>query len=188
MNVPVLQTLPQLSDAIVALVAAAAPMVAAIRVGPHRHVTGFVWRTDTVMTPDQVLPAQESYSLAMIGTPLVPARAARRDPATNLASLSLDTMAAAAPIRAATDAGVGVGALALVLGAAHDGSPTVRVTTVHRVNPGQGPGMLGRSVGGQNARRAYLGADRIGSTIELKLMREAALRSINLTIAPHPPD
>jgi S1-C subfamily serine protease len=306
MNVPILQTLPQLSDAIVALVAAAAPMVTAIRVGPNRHVTGIVWRADMVVTSDQVLPAQESYSLAMAGAPLVPARAARRDPATNLASLSLDTMASPAPIRAATDAGVG--ALALVLGAAHDGSPTVRLTAVHRVNPGQGPGMLGQSivldlpgnllaeggpvldarggllgmaatgpqgealvvpyptiarfldpltnmqhqpmrairgqrgwmgvalqpinvpdtlrpvagqtsgrmvvsitpsgpaehaglrlgdvllaidgqsVGGQNALRAYLGPDRIGSTIELKLMREGALRSINLTIAAHPPD
>ncbi|HEY1932994.1 MAG TPA: S1C family serine protease [Acetobacteraceae bacterium] len=308
MNVPILQTLPQLSDAIVALVAAAAPMVTAIRIGPNRHVTGIVWRADMVVTSDQVLPAQESYSLAMAGTPLVPGRAARRDPATNLASLSLDTMASPAPIRAATDAAVG--ALALVLGAAHDGSPTVRLTTVHRVNPGQGPGMLGQSivldlpgnllaeggpvldarggllgmaatgpqgealvvpyptiarfldplttmhhqhhprairaaqrgwmgvalqpinvpdtlrpvagqtsgrmvvsitpsgpaehagvrlgdvllaidgqsVGGQNALRAYLGPDRIGSTIELKLMREGALRSINLTIASHPPE
>ena len=306
MNVPILQTLPQLSDAIVALVAAAAPMVAAIRIGPNRHVTGIVWRTDMVVTSDQVLPAQESYSLAMYGAHLAPARAARRDPATNLASLSLDTMATPAPIRAATDAAPG--ALVLALGAGHDGSPTVRLTAVHRVNPGQGQGMIGQSivldlpgsmlaeggpvldarggllgmavtgpqgealvvpypaiarfldplasmqhqptrairaqrgwlgvalqpinvpdtlrgvagqtsgrmvvsitpsgpaehaglrlgdvllaidgqsVGGQNALRAYLGPERVGSTIELKLMREGALRSINLTIAAHPPE
>ena len=300
MTVPMTQFLPQLSDALAELVAAAAPLVVAIRVGSNRHITGIVWRADTVVTADQMLPAQESYSLAMSGGELVPARAARRDPATNLASLSLDTMAAPAPVRAATDAPVG--SLALAVGAALDGSPTVRLTVIHRVNLGHGAGLLGQSLvldlpgdrlaeggpvldatggllgmavtgpqgealvvphatiarfleplatvkrtpqigarrgwlglalqpikvpdalraaagqssgrmvvsiapggpaehagvrlgdvllamdgqslGGQNALRAFLGADRIGSVVEFRVMREGAVCTVNLAVAP----
>jgi len=138
MTPPLTQLLPQLSDALASQVAAAAAMVAAIRVGPNRHIAGIVWRGDMVVTSDQALPAQESYSLAMSNATLLPARAARRDPALNLASLSLDTPAGATHIRSTGEAAAG--ALALVLGAAIDGSPTVRLTVIHRVTHGMANG------------------------------------------------
>src|SRR5690348_5348239 len=107
MNLPATTLLAQLSDALVGQLASAAPLVTAIRIGPNRHIAGLVWRSDMVVTSDQGLPAQESYSLAVQGGRLIPARAARRDPATNLVSLSLDTPINAAPVRTAPDALVG---------------------------------------------------------------------------------
>jgi S1-C subfamily serine protease len=306
MNTPVTQFLAQLSDDLAALVAAVVPWVTAIRIGPNRHITGIVWRPDVVVTSDQALPAQDSYSLSISAGTLLPARAVRRDPATNLVCLNLDTQGTAAPIRAAADPAVG--SLALAVGAAADGSPTARLTTVHRVSHGaangsgplgeaimldlavnlvpeggpvldarggllgmasagpQGealvvphakiarfldplgmaktlpqmqtrrgwlglalqpitvPGTLrviagqssgrmvvsvtpggpaeraglrlgdvllaidGESVSGQHALRAFVRADRIGSAVEIRLMREGTVRSTTLTIAPQPLD
>jgi S1-C subfamily serine protease len=304
MNTAATQLLAQLSDAMAGQVGAAAPWVTAIRVGANRHIAGILWRADVVVTCDQALPAQDSYSIVVSAGGLLAGRAARRDPVTNLACLSLDAPAAAAPIRAAGDAAVG--ALALALGAAPDGSPTARLCTIHRISPGQanlgglmgeailldlapslipegGPvldargGLLGmassgpqgealvvpyqtitrfldplglaktlpatrarrgwlgvalqpitvpemlrgvaaqssgrmvvsvtaggpaehaglrlgdvllaidgQSVSGPQGLRAYISADRIGSSIEIRLMREGVLRNVALTIAPQP--
>src|SRR3954453_18932554 len=82
--------LAELSDAIAALVAAAAPMLAAIRIGPKRHVSGILWQHDLVITSDQGLPAQDSFTLVLPGGVLTAARPARRNPTANLASLRLD--------------------------------------------------------------------------------------------------
>ena len=81
----------QLSDAIAAQVAAAAPMLAAIRVGPNRHISGILWQQDLVITSDQALPAQDSYTLVLPGGVLTAARPARRNAAGNLVSLRLVT-------------------------------------------------------------------------------------------------
>jgi S1-C subfamily serine protease len=306
MNTAVTQLLSQLSDALAAHVAAAAPWVTAIRIGTNRHIAGIVWRADLVITSDQALPAQDSYSLAGAIGALLPARAARRDPATNLACVTLDAPAEAVPIR--TAGAPAVGGLALALGAAADGSPTVRLTTIHwighRLGNGNGPlgdaiildlaaglvpegglvldadgcvlgmasagpqgealvvphptiarfleplGMArtlpavrarrgwlgvalqpinvphqmreiarqasgrmvisitpggpaehaglrlgdvllainGESVSGSRGLRAFIGADRIGSPIEIRLLREGAVRTATLKIAPQPPD
>jgi S1-C subfamily serine protease len=146
MNTDVMQTLAWLSDALAAQAEAAAPWVTAIRIGPNRHIAGIVWRSDVVVTSDQALPAQDSYSLAGSTGTLLPARAARRDAATNLVCLNLDKPATATPIRAA--APPAVGGLALALGAATDGSPTIRLTTIHWVGHGHanGTGPLGDAI------------------------------------------
>jgi hypothetical protein len=81
-----LSAFAQLSEAIVALVASAAPMLAAIRVGPNRHISGIVWQQDTVITSDQVLPAQDSFTLVLPGGMLMAARPVRRDAVGNLAA------------------------------------------------------------------------------------------------------
>lgn len=131
--IPVQQTLGQMSDALASLVAEAAPLLCAVRVGPNRHITGLIWRSELVVTADQPLPAQESYTVVLPpGAALVPARPARRDPATNLASLELETPTAPAPIRAPAEPAVG--ALALVLSADLDASPTARLAIVRRVS------------------------------------------------------
>ena len=307
MSTTVSQILAQFSDALAANVAAAAGLVTAIRIGANRLISGIIWRADVVVTSDQALPAQDSYSLAVGTGNLLPARGARRDPATNLACLHLDTPAIAVPLRPATDPAVG--GLALALGAAADGSPTVRLAAIHRIARGHvngsgslgdailldlapnlvpegGPvldargGLLGmasagphgeamvipygtiarfldplgvvkalpvaqparrgwlgvalqpitvpdtlrivagqtsgrmvvgvtaggpaehaglrlgdvllaidgKTVSGQHGLRAFIGPDRIGSDIEIRLMREGAVRNVTLTIAPQPMD
>jgi hypothetical protein len=122
MKYDVTQLLTQLSDALGAQAATAAPWVAAIRVGSNRRIAGIVWRAEVVVTSDQALPAQDSYSLVVSDGMLLPARAGRRDPATNLVCLNLDTPAVAAPIRAA--ANPPMGGLALVFGAAAPTGPS----------------------------------------------------------------
>ena len=99
MNTDVTQALARLSDALAAQAEAAAPWVTAIRIGSNRHIAGIVWRADAVVTSDQALPAQDSYSLAGSTGTLLPARAARRDAATNLVCLNLDKPANGAHAR-----------------------------------------------------------------------------------------
>lgn len=133
MTVAILQGLGQMSDALAALVADAAPLMCAIRTGPNRHITGLSWRADLVITCDQPLPAQDSYTIVLPpGAPLVAARPARRDPATNLASLEMDATAARPPIHGAGEPAVG--ALAMVLSAELDASPMARLALVRRVS------------------------------------------------------
>jgi S1-C subfamily serine protease len=131
MNAAVTQYLTQLSDALATQVAAASSRVTAIRVGANRHISGIVWRADAVVTSDQALPALDLYSLTGAGGTLLPARAARRDPATNLACLTLDTQVATTPMHAAVSPAAG--SLVFALGAAADGSPTVRLAAIHWV-------------------------------------------------------
>lgn len=130
--------LAQLSEALASQVAAAAPWVTAIRVGGNRHIAGIVWRSELVVTSDQALPAQDSYSLAVSSGKLLPAHTVRRDPATNLVCLSLDTPAETEALRAAVNPSVG--GLALAIGAAADGSPTVRLGAIHQISPNHADG------------------------------------------------
>jgi serine protease DegQ len=123
------QLLSQVSESITVLVANAAPLLTAIRVGQNKHVTGFLWRSDLVVTSDQALPAAASYTIVLSSGALISAQPGPRDPVHNLASLRLDgpvTVAVPEPARSAT-----IGALVLALGADFDGSPTVRLTTIH---------------------------------------------------------
>ena len=116
----------------------AAPVLTAIRIGQNRHVTGFLWRSDLVVTSDQALPAAAGYTIVLSSGALISAQPGPRDPVNNLASLRLDapvTVAVPEPARSAT-----IGALVLALGADFDGSPTVRLTTIHGFprSPGAG--------------------------------------------------
>lgn len=123
------QLLNQVSESITLLVAGAAPTLTAIRIGQNRHVTGFLWRGDLVVTSDQALPAAASYTIVLSSGALISAQPGPRDPVNNLASLRLDSpvpVAVPEPARSAT-----IGALVLALGADFDGSPTVRLTTIH---------------------------------------------------------
>jgi S1-C subfamily serine protease len=122
------QLLSQLSDSITLLVANAAPVLTAIRIGQNRHVTGFLWRGDLVVTSDQALPAAAGYTIVLSTGALISAQPGPRDPVNNLASLRLDspvTVTVPEPASSAT-----IGALVLALGADFDGSPTVRLTSI----------------------------------------------------------
>ena len=127
----VTSALAQLSDAIAGEVAAAAPMLAAIRTGPNRHISGIVWQGDLVVTADQALPALDTFTVVLHGGVLTAARAARRDPAGNVATLRLD--GAANPVRILVPMEPRVGALALALAADIDAAPLARLTSIRQV-------------------------------------------------------
>ncbi len=126
--------LAELSDDIAALVATAAPLLAAIRIGPNRHISGITWRQDTVITSDQALPAQDNYTVVLPGGVLSAARPARRDATTNLACLRLEGSAGHGQVL--LPATPRVGAVAIALGADIDASPMARLAIVHKLSAG----------------------------------------------------
>jgi len=127
-----------LSEAISSQVAAAAPMLAAIRTGPNRHITGIVWQQDTVVTSDQALPAQDSFTLVLPGGVLTAARPIRRNAVGNLAALRLD--GATSPVQIHQPTEPRPGALALALAADADAAPLVRLTAIHKVSSNRSEG------------------------------------------------
>lgn len=141
--------LAEFSDSLTAVVAHAAAMVAAVRVGPNRHITGIHWRPDVIVTSDQALPPQDGYTLVRFDGQLMPARALSRDPIGNLASLRLDP--SVPPPALAMGPDPRVGSLVAVVGADFDGGPTARLAVVHRrMRPGgvDGPGPVIDPMGG----------------------------------------
>jgi S1-C subfamily serine protease len=124
-----------LSEAITSLVASAAPMLAAIRTGPNRHITGIIWQPDTVITSDQDLPEQESFTVALPGGILTAARLTRRNAVDNLASLRLEGSANAPPIAQPVEPRPG--ALALTIAADTDAAPLVRLAVIRKVVSGR---------------------------------------------------
>lgn len=124
-----IQGLADFSNALAGLVAGAAPLVTAIRVGPNRHVSGIHVRTDTIVTADQSLPVQDSYSLILSTGAMVAARPGPRHPARNVAILRLEAPVQPAYVAPADDPPIG--ALVLLLGANFDGTPTARLGLVH---------------------------------------------------------
>ena len=121
--------LSQASNAITQVVANAAPVLTAIRIGANRHVTGFLWRNDLIVTSDQALPAAPGYSIVLSNGALTSGRPGPRDPMRDLAAIWLDSPVSAVlpePVH-----GTAIGALILALGADFDGSPTTRLTTIH---------------------------------------------------------
>lgn len=124
------EALAILSQSVSRVVADAAAWLCAIRTGPNRHVTGLVCEGNLIITCDQALPPLELYSIALPNGMLVGARAGGRDAGANLAVLALETAWAVPNPKIAETL---VGGLAIVVGAAPDASPTVRLTVVHRL-------------------------------------------------------
>jgi hypothetical protein len=107
-------------------------MLAAIRIGPNRHISAILWQQNLVITSYQALPAQDSYTLVLPGGVLTAAWPARRSAAGNLASLRFDGIAD--PMRIPLPLEPRVGALVLALGADTDAAPTARLTVIHNVS------------------------------------------------------
>ena len=179
-----LSALLQLSDAIVAATTRAAPVLTAIRVGPNRHISGFIWSGNLIVTSDQALPAQDSYSVVLASGALAPARPGPRDATADLAGLLLDTRVPA-PLLPRGRA-VAAGSLALVLGAGFDGRPGVRMTLVHRVERASPTGVASLildmavehlSQGGPvlDAAGALMGMARIGPQGEASVLPHALI-------------
>ena len=123
--------LSHFSTALADRVAAAAPMVVALRLG-ERSRAGILWRPDVVVTSEQLVGDHETVCVQRSG---IEARAklAGRDPGTNIAVFRLDTPLPVAPPPPAEPPRVG--ALALILGADPQGAPTGRLAMVHAIGP-----------------------------------------------------
>jgi S1-C subfamily serine protease len=132
---PQTDLLAQLSAAVSARVAAAAPILAAIDSGRDRRLGGILWRPGVVVTSRQALPEADRYGVASGGGEPRAATLAGDDPGTNVAVLRLDgenVAAAPLPPRAGEQA---PGMLALLVGAGEGGRPTARLATVHATGP-----------------------------------------------------
>jgi S1-C subfamily serine protease len=125
-------TLELLSDALADRVQAASHFVVAIRIG-RRNRSGILWRSDVVVTSEQVLPEGTDFTIAHNGTESA-ARLAGRDPGTNVAVLRLASPLSA-PSWPTTIASPRAGSLALIVGADPSGSPTGRLAMVHATGP-----------------------------------------------------
>ncbi|MEJ0020439.1 MAG: S1C family serine protease [Acetobacteraceae bacterium] len=118
------------SDALAARLASVGYVVA-IRAG-HLERSGILWRADTVVTSEQVLPEGGEFSVVRNGIE-VAARLAGRDPGTNVAVLRLaQPLDAALPL---ADPAPRAGSLALIVGADRGGAPTGRLGMVHATGP-----------------------------------------------------
>ncbi len=125
------------STSISRLVAAAAPMIVAVRIGPNRHVTGLLTWNDTIVTTDQALPAQDQYTVVLPSGELAAASPGPRDRTSNIAALRLG---GPVPFTRVAEGSVALGGLIVVVAADHDASPTVRLTVVHRqIRTSDGP-------------------------------------------------
>lgn len=123
-------TLGMLSNSIGEIVVAAAPLVCAIRTGPNRHVTGLICQGGVIVTTDQGLPVAESYTVVLPKRRLAEAVAEPREPTADFAYLRLGTVV---PVQSLPLTVPAVGDLVVVVGADIDGSPTSRLTVVHRI-------------------------------------------------------
>jgi S1-C subfamily serine protease len=125
-------TLEQFSRALIERSAAANSAIAAIRLSEARHITATLWRLDTVITSEQSLPEREEFELVTASGSTVKAKAAGRDPGTNIAVLKLEQHLSAGSV---SSAGAQVGALAIAFGADVNGHATVRLGAVNAVGP-----------------------------------------------------
>ncbi len=98
--------------------------------GTRQQRTGLVWQPGVMLTSCEGLPDEDAPAI-LPGGRHVTAQQAARDPSTNIALFRLDLAAPALP-QPGTAA---VGGMAVIVGAADDGSPTARLAMVHRVGP-----------------------------------------------------
>lgn len=159
--------LAALSISIRGIVADAAPLVCAIRLGGNRHITGLICPGDTIATTDQALPVADTYTVVLPGGQLAAACPGPRDPDRDLGLLLLQTpRAVVAPAIAIPE----VGALVIVVGADHDASPTARLTIVHRtIRTADGPAAL-LDLAGDSADPGSLVLDAGGNLIGLAVV------------------
>jgi len=119
------------SDALVSRVAGSGAGLVCIYPGVGAQRTATLWSPGVLVTSEQGLPPDAAVPAVLPDGSHVQAQLIGRDPGTNVAVLRLDFDGPALPAPAEPRSG----GLALVLGAASDGSPTARLALVHRVGP-----------------------------------------------------
>jgi S1-C subfamily serine protease len=120
-----------LSQSIAETARAAAGAVAAIEWGGRHHISGVLWRPGVLVTSEQSLPESDGFTAILPGGARAPATLAGRDPATNVAVLTLE---AAAPALPTAEAG-GVAELVLALGSDGAGEITARMGAIEVLGP-----------------------------------------------------
>ncbi len=119
------------SNSLVARVAGAGPGLVSVYPGSSAQRTATLWQPGVLVTSEQGLPSDTTVPVVLPDGSHAKASLAGRDPGTNVAVLRLELDGSALPHPAEAH----VGGLALLLGAATDGSPTVRLALVHRIGP-----------------------------------------------------
>jgi len=117
-----------LSAALVGLVASAAPSVVSLS-SSHSRSSGFIWRSELVVTADEALSEDGEYTVGLWNGDTVAAQLVGRDPSTDVALLRIDR-SDLQPI-SLTASKADVGALAIAVGA-EDGTPTTALGMVSR--------------------------------------------------------
>jgi S1-C subfamily serine protease len=125
--------LSDLSDALAARAAAAAPLLASVRGGNGRRLNAIAWRPDIVVTSEQALPDRDAHTLMLCGGTETAATPCGRDPGTNVAILRPASPTASTGPQPAADPRVGE--LVLVLGCGADAGPTAALAMVSEVGP-----------------------------------------------------
>ncbi|MBS0559379.1 MAG: serine protease [Proteobacteria bacterium] len=118
-----------LSDAIAGRVAAAAPLLVALRGNKGRTLSAIAWRPDLIVTSEQTLPSHDTHAAVLPGGEEIAATLAGRDPGTNVAILRPAKPLATPGVTPA--AAPRPGALALLVGA----GPTAQLGVVQEVGP-----------------------------------------------------
>jgi len=120
-----------LSQSVAATARNGAGSVAGLEWGGHHHISALLWRPGVLVTSEQSLPESDGYTAILPGGTRAPATLAGRDPATNVAVLTLE---AAAPVLTPAEAG-GVGELVLALGSDGAGEITARMGGIEVLGP-----------------------------------------------------
>lgn len=115
--------LASLCAELAARVKSAKNAVAAVHLSETRHVSGFVWRPDVVVTSEQTLPKESGFEVRIDGQS-VSGQVAGRDPGTNVALLKLEKTVAEHRL---VPASVETGALLILIGADGEGRPSARL-------------------------------------------------------------
>jgi S1-C subfamily serine protease len=116
-------SLSQLSHDFAALVAAAAPAVAAVDGGGRRPSSGLIWQPGVVVTAEETVAEDRSLAVVLPGGQRVEASLAGRDPSTDIAVLRYDGAAPPQAFSAATAAAdLQAGQLAVAVGSADGGA------------------------------------------------------------------
>jgi S1-C subfamily serine protease len=126
--------LTRLSDVLAGRAAAATRHVAGLRAKGTRPLTATLWRAGVAVASEQCFPKTGEAELVLSDGRAVAAQVAGRDPATNVVALRFADGAgsgAAAPVAAEPR----LGALALLIAAGGDGTPSARLTLLRAVGP-----------------------------------------------------
>ncbi len=160
----VTNALASLSHAIVAIAAAAAPYLLAVRIGPHVHLTGVAWADGLVVTRDRELPASEGYTILLPGGVQFTGRLVQREPALGLALLQTTQPNAVPPLFPALEPALG--SLALVLGSDAQGEATMRLTAIRQQRGAQARGAI-LDLAAAQAEPGALVLDPLGAVLGL---------------------
>jgi S1-C subfamily serine protease len=126
------EVLAALSDALAAHADVAGAGVVAVHRHESRHISGFAWSADLVVTSEQALPHADAFEVVQSSGAVSKAKVAGRDPGTNIVVLHLDQPIVATSYDVSSPK---VGALAFAYGAAGQGRCTSRCGVIQQVGP-----------------------------------------------------